>query len=343
MSYSNPQRRTGFTLVELLVVIAIIGVLVGLLLPAVQAAREAARRMSCQNNLKQIGLAVYNYESAYKQFPHGTRDEDPANLPGNRPWTGGDHRKGSVLVKILPFIEQTAVYDQLDFRFDVVQQLINLGYSGGEGIKMAPYICPSDGTTGARLGAAQQFYNYATSIGNQNMPGRGWCDIYPNNSWQTRATGILGGNLFQNGNNGHGNQPNGTGQNISGVFSRYNWGAKIADIRDGTSNTIMMGEILPSCGDHHRGGWWNPNALWTATTGGINFNTCRKRQVPDNQQNCNDFSNWQTSQAFKSDHPSGAQLVMCDGSVHFISETIDYLLLQQMGDRADDEPLFGQF
>ena len=116
-------NRSGFTLVELLVVIAIIGILVGLLLPAVQAAREAARRMQCSNNLKQIGLSLHNYESAFKRFPHGTMDRDPANLPGNRPWQGGDHRKGSVLVKLLPFMEQTALFNALDFRFDIFEQL----------------------------------------------------------------------------------------------------------------------------------------------------------------------------------------------------------------------------
>lgn len=339
---NRSQRQAGFTLVELLVVIAIIGVLVGLLLPAVQAAREAARRMSCQNNLKQIGLAVLNYESAYGQFPHGTRDRDPKHNGGdNRPWSGGDHRKGSVLVKLLPFIEQAPTYEQIDFNLDVVPQIVNLGFSGSDGLKMAPYICPSDGTTEGRLVNAQQFYNYAISLGNQNMSGRGWCDIYPNNSFNTRASGVLGGNLFQNGPTGHGTSNN--GRDISGVFSRSSWSAQFKDISDGTSNTIMMGEILPSCGDHHRQGWWSPNALWTATTGGINFNTCRKRQVPDNQQNCNDFRNWQTSQAFKSDHPGGAQFVFCDGSVTFLGETIDYLLYQQLGDRRDGESLVGSF
>ncbi len=331
-------RRAGFTLVELLVVIAIIGVMVGLLLPAVQAVREAARRMSCQNNLKQLGLAVHNYENTYKRFPPGTRNGDPANSGGaNDPWTAGPHRKGSVLVKILPFLEQQPLYDQLDFRGDIEQQLITLGFAGTDGKKMPVYICPSDGTTGTRLSGAQQFYNYATSIGNQNMDGRGWCDIYPNNSHLTRATGVYGGNLFQNGSVGHGSVN--SGQNISGVFSRFNWGAKFSDITDGTTSTIMFGEILPSCGDHHRGGWYNANALWTATTGGINFNTCRKRQVADNQQNCNDFSNWQTSQAFKSDHPGGAQFVLCDASVTFLSETVDYVLYQQLGDRSSGEPL----
>lgn len=335
-------RRTGFTLVELLVVIAIIGVMVGLLLPAVQAAREAARRMTCQNNLKQIGLACHNYESTFKQFPHGTMNDDPANVRPNNIWTAGPWRKGSVLVKILPFMEQTALMDQINFQGDVVAQIVAQGYSGANGRRMSIYACPSDGTSSARLTNAQQFYNYATSIGNQNMSAQwGGCNLYPNNSNATRAQNVLGGNLFGNGSTGHGSVNGGT--NISGVFSRFNWAAKLRDITDGMSNTIMIGEILPVCGDHHRGGWYNPNALWTATTGGINFNTCRKRGVPDNQQNCNDFRIWMTSQAFKSDHPGGAQFVLCDASVAFLSDSVNYLLYQQMGSRNDGEPLAGQF
>ncbi len=331
------SRRTGFTLVELLVVIAIIGILVALLLPAVQAAREAARRMSCSNNLRQIGLAMHNYHDVFKRFPIGTRDNDPGNVRPNRPWTGGDHRKGSILVKILPFMEQAPLFDQLNFNLDIVRQLQQLGYSGANGTKLSSYICPSDSTTSTKLSGAHQFYNYAKSMGNQNMPGR-WCNRFPNNSHATRAAGVYGGNLFRTGGTGHGSNRI-TGSNISGVFSRWTFGAKMAQIGDGTSNVIMMGEVLPSCGDHHRGGWWNPNALWTATTGGINFNTCGKGGVADNAQNCNDYRNWQTSQAFKSDHATGAQFVFCDDSVVFLGESIDYVTYQQMGDRNCQEPL----
>lgn len=338
---SHADRRAGFTLVELLVVIAIIGVMVGLLLPAVQAAREAARRMSCQNNLKQIGLACHNYESTFKQFPHGTMDNNPANVLPNNVWTAGPWRKGSVLVKILPFMEQTALMDRLDFRGDVVAQIVAAGYAGASGTRMSIYACPSDGTSGTRLTGAQQFYNYATSMGNQNMPGQFGCNLYPNDSINTRAQNVLGGNLFGNGAIGHGSVNGAT--NVSGVFSRYSWAAKLRDITDGTTNTIMIGEILPVCGDHHRGGWYDPNALWTATTGGINFNTCRKRGVSDTAQNCNDHRNWMTSQAFKSDHPGGAQFVLCDASVSFLSDSIDYLLYQQLGSRNDGEPLRGTF
>lgn len=254
--------------------------------------------------------------------------------PGPAMWSGGDHRKGSVLVKMLPQIEQAPLFDQLDFKGNVEAQLAALGYSND--IKMGSYICPSDGTTSGKLGAARQYYNYATNIGNQNMPGRGWCDDYPNNSHQTREQGILGGNLFRNGGVGHGTRN--SGQNISGVFSRTSWSAGFKDLTDGTSSTILMGEVLPSCGDHHRQGWYSANALWTATTAPINFNTCGKQGISDVAENCFDYRNWQTSQGFKSDHPAGAQFVFCDGSVQFLPETIDYLTYQRLGSRNDGEP-----
>lgn len=310
-------RRFAFTLVELLVVIAIIGILIALLLPAVQAAREAARRMSCANRLKQLGLALHNYHDTYKAFPFGTRQDDPANTLPNRPWTAGDHRKGSMLVKLLPYIEQAPLYEKLDFKFDVNVQLATLGFGPGE----PPTIrCPSD--TYVNTGRGQS--SYAPSMGNQRMPGRS-CSVYPGNNFGTGPTG-------------HGST--GSGQNISGVFGRWCWwSAKFRDIRDGTSSVIMMGEILPYCGDHHRGGWNNPNALWTATTAPINFPTCR--DVPPGfagTDGCNADGNWQTSQGFKSKHPGGAQFVFCDGSVHFLAETINYITYQRLGDRRDGQP-----
>ena len=324
-------RRDGFTLVELLVVIAIIGVLVALLLPAVQAAREAARRMQCGNHLKQLGLACHNYVDTYKRLPIGTMHNDPANIV-RAAWQGGDHRKGSMLVKILPWMEQNTLFDSLDFSRDVVVQLDALGFNTG-GKRIPTYACPSDGTTAAQLTADRQFYNYAKNIGNQNMSAQGgWCTRYPNNA----AEPVQGGNLYGRGPHGHGSRNDGI--NISGVFSRFSWSAKFADILDGTSNTILMGEIIPACGDHHRNGWYNPNSLWTATTGGINFNTCRWQNVPNNANNCNDYRVWMTSQAFKSDHPAGAQVVMCDGSTHFVSETINYFTLQRLGGRNDGLP-----
>jgi len=340
------RSSQGFTLVELLVVIAIIGILVGLLLPAVQAAREAARRMQCSNNLKQIGLSIHNYESAHKRYPMGSVDDDPREVAPRRLWEAGNHRKGTVLVKLLPFLEQGNVFNSIDFRFDVEAQLnatppfdtpdrVNM-----RNVSMSIYRCPSDGTSTRVLSQQNHLYNYSLSIGNNNMNSNGgWCNEHPNNSYLTRPVG-LGGNLFNNGANGHGwSGPYSRGDQQSGVISRCDWGAKFSDLVDGTSNTIAGGEILPSCHDHHRGGggWYNSNGQWTSTTPRINFNTCRKNGVSDTANNCNDFRVWMTSGGFKSDHTGGAQFVMGDGSVHFISEAVDYTTYQRLGSRNDGE------
>ncbi|MCA9126047.1 MAG: DUF1559 domain-containing protein [Planctomycetales bacterium] len=125
------HKRDGFTLVELLVVIAIIGILVGLLLPAVQAAREAARRMQCQNNLKQLALACHNYESAHKRFPSSAViDFRNANTANNVSW--GVHGR------ILPFLEQGNVYSQVDLSQGWDFQPVI------DGLRIPPYSCPSD-------------------------------------------------------------------------------------------------------------------------------------------------------------------------------------------------------
>jgi prepilin-type N-terminal cleavage/methylation domain-containing protein len=106
LSLGSRSRKRGFTLIELLVVIAIIGMMVGLLLPAVQAAREAARRMSCSNNLKQLGLALHNYESAFKVFP--------AQSTSPRPGKGYAARRGSWFTAVLPFVEQVGLFQSFD-------------------------------------------------------------------------------------------------------------------------------------------------------------------------------------------------------------------------------------
>lgn len=124
------NRPAAFTLVELLVVIAIIGVLVGLLLPAVQAAREAARRMQCGNNLKQIALAMHNYESAYRQLPPSATISFVGAINTNASW--------SIHGRILPFIEQGALYEQINFSIPWDMQAV-IG-----GLKIPTYACPSD-------------------------------------------------------------------------------------------------------------------------------------------------------------------------------------------------------
>jgi len=315
-----PSR--GFTLVELLVVIAIIGILVALLLPAVQAAREAARRMSCGNNLKQMGLACQNYHDIHGKFPsNGVND-----------WTNAT---GSVFVKMLPFIEQGPLWD-------LIPQGPNTGNIEGardaSGKYLAWYSIPAYNCPSANyskyIGTPQQSQalgNYGFSEGNEYFPSNGGCTL-PNAGPQGQ------GNLFGTGASGHGNDNNGA--IISGIFARNAWSASLAEVTDGTSTTIIIGEVLPQKSDHWGGGWFNSNSFtWTATTGPINYpiNGYNEKPVVASPGPCNQPYNWTTSNAFRSRHPGGAQFVFCDGSVHFLSQTIDYRNYQRLGCRRDNE------
>jgi len=339
------DMRRGFTLVELLVVIAIIGILVALLLPAVQAAREAARKMSCSNNLKQIGIALHNYHESYKTLPHsGTFVWTRQSNNGHR-WSAA--QRGSILVDLLPFMEMSTIFDNLDMESPAVTGL-DSGRTGGfwwyqvnpttgsqyrseiipgflcASAAIDPYLNQTNRKTGKTISC------YGKSIGAQRMTSRGgWCNDYP-------------GNVFGTGRKNHGNDARSS--QISGVFARGHWGARFRDITDGTSQVIAMGEILPNKGYHTRNGWMHYNSLWTATTAPINYPIIGRgdRGYINNNggpKNCNHWRNYQTSYGFKSQHKGGAQFVFGDGSVHFLPETIDYLTYQRLGCRRDGEPL----
>jgi hypothetical protein len=177
--------------------------------------------------------------------------------------------------------------------------------------------------------------NYGVSIGAQAMPSQnGSCNLYP-------------GNIFGDGPNGHANSASGVG--VSGFFGRGEWSPRMADVSDGLSNTIAFGEILPHKSDHHWNGWMHFNTLWTATTAPINYpivgigepgwDQAVNPQGLDNNNGlgCNGWRNWQTSQGFKSQHPSGAQFVFGDGSVHFLTASMDYRLYNALGGRNDKQ------
>ncbi len=318
-------ERRAFTLIELLVVIAIIAVLVALLLPAVQQAREAARRSQCKNNLKQLGVALGTYEETFGVYPIGSGVGGTTQCTGQfgrsandcHPWITGIWQKGSHFVKLLPHIDQQALYDRIDFDGSVDDWFFN---SNGQIYRrhvVPGLLCPSDPIT---VNLDRAHTNYFFSMGSQLIPGQFGCALYP-------------GHLLGPSGHGSSNDPS----QISGVFSRYVWSAKMKDITDGASNVFAIGEGRPNCHDHGSGGWFHGNSIWASTVPPINFNTCVGE--PGYVANsCNANNVWNTSWGFKSKHVGGAQFLMCDGAVGFVSENINYDTFQRLGCRQDGNP-----
>lgn len=325
--------KSGFTLIELLVVIAIIAVLIALLLPAVQQAREAARRTQCKNNLKQIGLAMHNYHDAHGRFA-GTIWHVPAGwggadeIGGLNDWTNGT--KGSWMVRILPYIDQAPLYSMMDFdkngpgrhleaQTDARGKLLR-------GYVIQSFMCPTDPAPRSnRDDANWGKSNYAISAGNANMNTQGDCGR--NNLGDSFGLGVW-------------HHADGARASVvSGVANRCVWSARIADIPDGTSNTILVGESLPECADHQWTGWFHFNNNWATTTAPINWPVhCQSRaRVKESIPGCHDWNDHGYSQGFKSDHVGGAQVVFCDGSVKFLSQNIDWLTHQKLGERRDGQ------
>src|SRR5438309_5986133 len=198
------RRARGFTLIELLVVIAIIGVLVGLLLPAVQKVREAANRMSCTNNLKQIGLALHNYESTYKMFPTSGEGIPPGGGAGTR-----DFDLQSTWVQLLPFIEQDNVFKLFDLNYAYNDSRAPQNQVAAKA-QIKTYLCPSaPGTSPDPFGYGQGHY----------MP-IAYTDIDPATGFRNKATQVEAFLKIQ----------------------KYGGGRTFGEVVDGTSNTIAIGE-----------------------------------------------------------------------------------------------------
>ncbi len=214
------MRRRGFTLIELLVVIAIIAVLIALLLPAVQAAREAARRAQCVNNMKQLGLGLFNYESAVGAFPWG---EAPHNI--------GSNSVPSALCLMLPYIEQTSLYNAVNFSHQGPQLWNNIDPANStvQITKINTFICPSDVD---RISFAAR--NTLTP-GNTNYQTNAGADAYSFLTGTTSPGGAGSANLF------------------SGPFPSYCVVVRVASITDGTSNTVGMSEVVRGQGAYAGG------------------------------------------------------------------------------------------
>jgi len=331
MKHRLEGRRFGFTLVELLVVIAIIGILIALLLPAVQAAREAARKSQCANNLKQIGLALQMYEGTYKQLPIGGQGGWSDAIAWTVPEIWSFPAVGWP-VRILPFLEQKPIYDQLDFRDQwAYDRIVNDGQPAR--VHQFPvYKCPTDPFWGSPGYYAIGSYSGSLGAG-ATVSADSNC-----NQW------YIYNQVLQSGwNADHGNQAD--PRFLSGVFTRMGYGAKFAEVTDGLSQTIFVGEVLGECNDHYWGGYWQFNGMNNAhasMTVPINeFTTCPMlpgglgKPSLTSTLDCRPQSNWNYSWGFRSRHAGGAQFLYGDGTVHFILSTINHPTYLYLGSRHD--------
>jgi prepilin-type N-terminal cleavage/methylation domain-containing protein len=299
----NPRTKKAFTLVELLVVIAIIGVLVALLLPAIQAARESARRAQCKNNLKQIGLALHNFESARRVFPPGfisTPKNNLLNAEGTGPgWGWGAY--------ILPYLEEAAVSQQIDFKRNITDPL----YDQLRVLTLPSFRCPSDSpelpvfTVQNASGSAITQVAFGNYVG---VAGTFEVSVYPD-----EGTGVL----FRN-------------RQIA-----------IKQITDGLSHTAMVSErasrqspqttwvgaitdavVPPKIPTYDNEG---PPVLVLTNTG-----TAADGRVPNNELGHVEDSN--------SMHPQGVHIMFADASVQAINNDIDPIVWVAIGTRAGSEP-----
>ena len=305
--------RPGFTLVELLVVIAIIGILIALLLPAVQSAREAARRMQCSDNLKQIGIAYHVYHTSFKTFPlRSSRWSwcDPGTTVFSTSVCGQSQADNKItfapFVHLLPYIEQQALYDKLDFGKNS-RQAPNIDYAG---VLIPVFACPSDPS-------ASEVITTGTKHANEFMSGA--LATSPRSYMQSSGAYSCP-NLSPN---GYCSTPGGEGF-ATGISLNVPHVRRVRDITDGLSNTLAVGELVPDC--YNWCNWMYGDTSSHSPSNGINIkwdNCCRKRG--------GDWFDWIPCATFRSMHPGGINVMMADGSVHFVGETIDMDIFQRLG------------
>jgi prepilin-type N-terminal cleavage/methylation domain-containing protein/prepilin-type processing-associated H-X9-DG protein len=361
----NPKRR-AFTLIELLVVIAIIGILIGLLLPAVQNVRASAQRTQCVNNLKQIGLALHNYESIYGFFPSGYIDGN--NNPNFTPDLDVGPGWGWAS-RILPFLEHADVYEQIDF----TQGITSGNNATVAQLVLTMYQCPSDGYQESCILYDSTFTNPIATVAHSNYVGAcGWEECFMNAGGNPQATYV--NNTDPNdspitaGDPGDGIENMGVsctyGEAGVGLFYR-NSRNRTGNVTDGLSCTVMVGE---RCAAHAPATWAGAvtgarSPAWMCTTPWTTPYT-PPAVAPVDPVNGSAYDNADFDEAlclghgnythlpsadnpffdpdtFWSMHTGGANFLFCDGSVHFLNKSINpttyqYLMTIAGGDFSSD-------
>jgi prepilin-type N-terminal cleavage/methylation domain-containing protein len=339
----EPQVRRGFTLVELLVVIAIIGVLVALLLPAVQAAREAARRAQCQSSIKNVSLAVLNFESSKAKLPVGMSFD--AALYRTKVQNQLKEYGPNWVIFILPFLEQQATYNAFNLKLPINNDGAGVIVSDtrnrtARGTQIPVLLCPSDSYNQVPYEGKITFHggnwargNYAANSGN-NFIGAGGCSARFGENRPACTSGP----------DENGSLPDDDGwlNDLRRGVMGPNISVKLKEITDGTSKTIMVGEIRAGLTDRDSRGTWafghaggsllalygsggddnGPNACNTLADD-VYSDVCQTDLARAECMDCNSTGGGADQATVRSTHQGGVFVAMCDGSVQFISDNIE--------------------
>ena len=336
------ENSKGFTLVELLVVIAIIGILIGMLLPAVQQVREAARRTQCANSMRQLALAMHNYESANSHFPPGIQSIDPSLIPVDPSLDAGDvlFRHGfNWSAIILPFVEQQSQFQilgRLSEKFSrpkwwgVLPDINGGAFTDHAATELGLFVCPScpmDPINNKRAGGRHAKSNYVGVVGPKMEEGD--LDVWNNYSQFTLDRD---------------EQINTPEQRIRLEFPGilfFNSNITFGEIPDGTSNTFLLGErdgaVLGTGSNGQE--YQRAASTWCGADRSAWLNTCLgpTSGQPRWTLNSADFGFWEQWVPFSSSHPGGANFGRADGSVTYVTDEIDGDAFEQAGTRAGGE------